>query len=193
MSHWFCFNSDRSKNFDMNSSEKDEIPMLSVNPKQLSDEYEDSTFDKFPSWSKSVSMSARMSSTTSWHESNFIGRTSRNERPSYVQMSGPLYVKSKPENFYDAKLEVPGQQDKLLSTYKHPTNDGMSTSGLVHNTHNDKNEHLLRSGQLGMCNDPYCTTCPSYYNDRPPKGKRGKISDLYDSKVNFSFCDRSII
>ncbi|VVA99348.1 unnamed protein product [Arabis nemorensis] len=23
---------------------------------------------------------------------------------------------------------------------------------------------LLRSGRLGMCNDPYCTTCPSHYN-----------------------------
>ncbi|KAL8202024.1 hypothetical protein R6Q57_011171 [Mikania cordata] len=26
-----------------------------------------------------------------------------------------------------------------------------------------KNEYLLRSGQLGMCSDPYCTTCPSSY------------------------------
>ncbi|KAJ0702466.1 putative cyclic nucleotide-binding domain, Ion transport domain, rmlC-like jelly roll [Helianthus annuus] len=26
-----------------------------------------------------------------------------------------------------------------------------------------KNEHLLKSGRLGMCNDPYCTTCPSSY------------------------------
>ncbi|KAK1406402.1 hypothetical protein QVD17_41699 [Tagetes erecta] len=35
--------------------------------------------------------------------------------------------------------------------------------------HNEtKNEHLFRSGQLGMCNDPYCTTCPStsYYKGR---------------------------
>lgn len=23
-----------------------------------------------------------------------------------------------------------------------------------------KHEYLLRSGPLGMCNDPYCTTCP---------------------------------
>ncbi|KAD7477307.1 hypothetical protein R6Q59_007130 [Mikania micrantha] len=30
--------------------------------------------------------------------------------------------------------------------------------------HNEtKNEYLLRSGQLGMCNDPYCTTCPTSY------------------------------
>ncbi|KAI7738647.1 hypothetical protein M8C21_003629 [Ambrosia artemisiifolia] len=28
-----------------------------------------------------------------------------------------------------------------------------------------KNEHLMKSGPLGMCSDPYCTTCPSsYYN-----------------------------
>uniref|UniRef100_A0A6N2K9W8 Ion transport domain-containing protein n=1 Tax=Salix viminalis TaxID=40686 RepID=A0A6N2K9W8_SALVM len=24
----------------------------------------------------------------------------------------------------------------------------------------------MRSGQLGMCNDPYCTTCPSYYHSK---------------------------
>ncbi|KAJ9542674.1 hypothetical protein OSB04_029180 [Centaurea solstitialis] len=26
------------------------------------------------------------------------------------------------------------------------------------------NEHLLRSGQLGMCNNPYCTICPSSFS-----------------------------
>ncbi|KAI4352048.1 hypothetical protein L6164_006334 [Bauhinia variegata] len=26
-----------------------------------------------------------------------------------------------------------------------------------------KNEHLLRSGRMGICNDPYCTTCPAYF------------------------------
>ncbi|KAI3797720.1 hypothetical protein L1987_32983 [Smallanthus sonchifolius] len=28
----------------------------------------------------------------------------------------------------------------------------------------EKNKHLLKSGQLGICNDPYCTTCPTSYN-----------------------------
>ncbi|ERN11112.1 hypothetical protein AMTR_s00024p00155680 [Amborella trichopoda] len=32
------------------------------------------------------------------------------------------------------------------------------------NSYDGKNEHLLRSGPLGRCNDPFCTTCPSYYN-----------------------------
>ncbi|XP_024990997.1 probable cyclic nucleotide-gated ion channel 20, chloroplastic isoform X2 [Cynara cardunculus var. scolymus] len=44
-----------------------------------------------------------------------------------------------------------------------------------------KNEHLLRSGQLGMCNDPYCTTCPSSFNYKEQL-KNSKESRLFVSK-----------
>ncbi|KAJ9542673.1 hypothetical protein OSB04_029179 [Centaurea solstitialis] len=46
-----------------------------------------------------------------------------------------------------------------------------------HQLEDQKNEHLLRSGQLGMCNDPYCTTCPSAYNykEKKPKNARGRF------------------
>lgn len=33
---------------------------------------------------------------------------------------------------------------------------GVREAGRGHGTH----AHLLKSGPLGMCNDPYCTTCP---------------------------------
>ncbi|MQL90905.1 hypothetical protein Taro_023503 [Colocasia esculenta] len=38
-----------------------------------------------------------------------------------------------------------------------------------------RNQHLLDSGQLGMCNDPYCTTCPAAYHSSavPPPGRHG--------------------
>ncbi|MCO5548611.1 hypothetical protein L7F22_002071 [Adiantum nelumboides] len=39
------------------------------------------------------------------------------------------------------------------------------------------NEHLLRSGPLGRCDDPFCTTCPLYF-DRPQPGTRPFYSSL---------------
>ncbi|KAG2271678.1 hypothetical protein Bca52824_066233 [Brassica carinata] len=44
-----------------------------------------------------------------------------------------------------------------------------------------KHAHLLRSGQLGMCNDPYCTTCPSYYNRKAAQIPTSRVSAIFDS------------
>ncbi|KAL8487602.1 hypothetical protein ACS0TY_024063 [Phlomoides rotata] len=44
-----------------------------------------------------------------------------------------------------------------------------------------KNEHLLRSGQLGMCNDPYCTACPMYYSVKG-RQKPSRTSEIFDAK-----------
>ena len=51
------------------------------------------------------------------------------------------------------------------------------------NDYNRKNEHLMRSGQLGMCNDPYCTTCPTYFKASQPRTRR--TSAIFDPKVLF--------
>jgi cyclic nucleotide gated channel len=48
-----------------------------------------------------------------------------------------------------------------------------------------KHANLLRSGQLGMCNDPYCTTCPSYYNRKAAQIPTSRVSALFDSTVKF--------
>ena len=46
-----------------------------------------------------------------------------------------------------------------------------------------RNEHLLRSGQLGTCNDPNCTTCPTNCHLRAASWKYSKTSALFDSHV----------
>ncbi|XP_057247070.1 probable cyclic nucleotide-gated ion channel 20, chloroplastic isoform X2 [Beta vulgaris subsp. vulgaris] len=169
----------------MNTYERDETPMLSVNPDPLSDENENPTYNKSPLWMRSVSVSARMSPAESWEESNFAGHGPlRSDITSFVQMSGPLYVKSKPDYSYDAKSQAPGLQDKLQLTEKYSKNDGMTMNGWEHTGYNEKNTHLLRSGQLGMCNDPYCTTCPSDYNYRSQQGKFRRTSDIFDAKFH---------
>ncbi|KNA25981.1 hypothetical protein SOVF_001500 [Spinacia oleracea] len=165
----------------MDSYERDEIPMLSVNPRPFFGQLEDSSSDNFSSRTRSASMSARMSSAESWRESNFVGHTGP-DKNSFVQMSGPLYVRSKPDNSYGDTSESP--EKKLQLTHKYSTNEGIIKNDWVQNNNNEKNEHLLRSGQLGMCNDPYCTTCPSYYNYRPPQGKYRRTSDIFDTKFH---------
>ncbi|KAL7612182.1 hypothetical protein Lser_V15G05339 [Lactuca serriola] len=47
-----------------------------------------------------------------------------------------------------------------------------------------KNKHLLRSGQLGMCNASYCTSCPiSCYYERPLTFRVSQRFDHYNDDV----------
>jgi len=49
------------------------------------------------------------------------------------------------------------------------------------NNHDGENEHLEKSGPLGMCDDPYCTTCPTYFKASQPTNP--KYSNEFDPKV----------
>ncbi|KAJ8433294.1 hypothetical protein Cgig2_012862 [Carnegiea gigantea] len=161
--------------------ERDEIPMLSDSHPQLFDELEDSALDKF-SWTRSVSDSG-----ASFQENGNVGHTGplRSERRmALVQMSGPLYIKSKPEKPYDPNPDVRGQQGNVQLTDTYSTYDGVAKHGGVHNVLAEKNERLLKSGPLGMCNDPYCTTCPSYYHYKAPQGRFRRTSDIFDTKFH---------
>lgn len=41
-----------------------------------------------------------------------------------------------------------------------------------------KHEHLLKSGPLGKCNDPFCTTCPFLYDDHSVGFQPVKVCSL---------------
>lgn len=77
-------------------------------------------------------------------------------------------------------------------------NDAASSSSTISSVsnptrrrpHSLANEHLLRSGPLGRCDDPFCTTCPlSYENAQPGPRPLEPIMSL-DQRVNASFSDR---
>lgn len=51
------------------------------------------------------------------------------------------------------------------------------------NNHDGENEHLRKSGQLGMCDDPYCTTCPTYF--KASQKRNPKASTIFYPKVFF--------
>ncbi|KAL8530088.1 hypothetical protein ACS0TY_007251 [Phlomoides rotata] len=103
------------------------------------------------------SVSFSVPSDSSSYEPNLVGFTG----PLRIQRgAGPLYP---PRGAPEPKREGHSSKDR---------NDDMA-----------KNEHLLRSGQLGVCNDPYCTTCPIFYNVQGRKKPSSKTSE-FDAKFH---------
>ncbi|QCD92396.1 probable cyclic nucleotide-gated ion channel 20, chloroplastic isoform X2 [Vigna unguiculata] len=75
---------------------------------------------------------------------------------SLVGDSGSLYATPETDNLMQHSIVVTGNK----------------TEESTDESYDSINEHLLRSGKLGICNDPYCTTCPSYFKSsqlRNPK------------------------
>ncbi|GJW41993.1 hypothetical protein Tco_0070792 [Tanacetum coccineum] len=119
----------------MDGTEKDDMPMLSVKD-WPSDRHESNKKRRFKTENRSVSISIPVSSS----ELN-------SRAPNHIGFAGPL-----PSDRISPAEPVEQDQGKI---HKHQeTDDGKEA----------KNEHLLRSGQLGICNDPYCTTCPTPYS-----------------------------
>ncbi|XP_059645561.1 probable cyclic nucleotide-gated ion channel 20, chloroplastic isoform X2 [Cornus florida] len=169
----------------MAASEKDVTPMLSGTYLQV-DECEDSQLRKFVSTTRSASISIPMDSVESYgHENNLVGHTGplRSERKiPLIQMSGPLYIGRKHENLFRPTKGATGHKSIESTVEKYPSFRGMDHNNSPDN-YAGKNEHLLRSGQLGICNDPYCTRCPAYYNFNEHQ-KNSNSSVILDPKFH---------
>lgn len=167
--------------------EKDEIPMLSDSQPKSSDRNIDFRLQTFAARTRSASMSLTMNSTDSFEtEANLVGLTGplRNERRTqFIQMSGPLYSNRKPDHIFRRNQGVTGVNLVENKAERFPSFNGMDQNEWPDDRYEAKNEHLLRSGQLGMCNDPYCTTCPTYY--KATQSKHSKSSGIFDPKVFF--------
>ncbi|XP_006478110.2 probable cyclic nucleotide-gated ion channel 20, chloroplastic isoform X3 [Citrus sinensis] len=170
----------------MAGDEKDEMPMLSDSQSKSSDRNFDFRLQTFASRTRSASMSITMNSTDSFEpEANLVGLTGplRNERRTqFLQMSGPLYSNRKPDHIFRRNQGVTGVNLVETKAEKFPSFSGMDQNDWLDNRYEAKNEHLLRSGQLGMCNDPYCTTCPTYY--KATQSKHSKSSGIFDPKFH---------
>ncbi|CAA2981001.1 probable cyclic nucleotide-gated ion channel 20, chloroplastic isoform X1 [Olea europaea subsp. europaea] len=169
----------------MDASEKDEVPMLSA-AQLLSNER-----NKTPIWISSRTRSASMSLPTnsmdySEQGNNLVGFTGplRNGRQtSFKQLSGPLYVSNKHVGNLQPNQGALRRKATESNFERYPSLDGMVRNGWPDDNYAGRNEHLLRSGQLGMCNDPYCTVCPSSYNFKGQQ-KISRTSDVFDAKVH---------
>lgn len=176
----------------MEGSDRDVTPMLS-NIHLRSDDGNNSTNRNFSSRTRSASMSIPMS----YHDSseqeeqsihNFVGFTGplRTERRNtFIQMSGPLRANRnnefvfKPPQVQNNNNNVEPQVEKYPSSIDRTNDD----DDWLRDDYAGKNAHLLRSGQLGMCNDPYCTTCPTYFNVNKERQKHSRTSEIFDAKV----------
>ncbi|CBI35308.3 hypothetical protein VitviT2T_026811 [Vitis vinifera] len=156
----------RSKVLEMSDLEKDETPMLSDAYSQYLDKPRVSHSDRLTSRNRSASSSIPMNSMESYQtESNLVNHTGplRNEKKTpFIPMSGPLL---KSEGFFPPTPGVRGHRKAEPRAEKFPSFNGMEWNNWPHNNYAGKNEHLLRSGQLGVCNDPYCTICPTHFID----------------------------
>ncbi|KAF9624711.1 hypothetical protein IFM89_013249 [Coptis chinensis] len=170
----------------MAPSENEEIPMLSSIRSQLSDEHMDNEPQRLSSRTRSASMSIPMYAMDSYGSRNhFVSHTgplrSESRAPMKQQMSGPLNSNWKSGgNVVWPVTALKGRTSATVQALEFPSFNGADKKTLPDDNLSVKNEHLLRSGQLGKCNDPYCTTCPTYYNFNATQQK--KDSTRFESK-----------
>lgn len=145
----------------MNHFDYDEVPIMFEACSQRSDEPEDSSFRKNISRTPSASISISMASL----DPSDTGPLRTVRKTPTNQMSGPLYATG---NSFQTSLVMARNKVGENKTYD--------------SDYGRRNEHLLMSGQLGMCNDPYCTTCPTYIKVSHQRKPRASI--LFDPKVS---------
>ncbi|KAJ6760110.1 CYCLIC NUCLEOTIDE-GATED ION CHANNEL 15-RELATED-RELATED [Salix purpurea] len=167
--------------------DKDNIPMLSDTHPKPENEIVDSRFRPFLSRTQSASTSIHLDSMESYgYGTNLVGFTGplRSARkPPLVQMSGPLYVTSNTGNLFLANHGVTAGIKVESKPEKHPSFNGMDQHDWD-DKYTATNVHLMRSGQLGMCSDPYCTTCPLYYHSTASQQRHAKAYSIFDSKFH---------
>ncbi|KAG7582340.1 Cyclic nucleotide-binding-like [Arabidopsis suecica] len=140
-------------------NENEETPLLPISDSS-------SRTSDFTSRTRTVSLSNLSSSVDGFENSTVVfgytGPLRTRRHPPLLQLSGPLYSTCKPEPLF---LPLPSSDSVGVSSQpeRYP-----SFAALEHENSSDdesllKHANLLGSGQLGMCNDLYCTTCPSDY------------------------------
>ncbi|KAH9290367.1 hypothetical protein KI387_034484, partial [Taxus chinensis] len=160
--------------FSMARDTIDEVPMLSNSQLQRSSEVEVEVLS-FPTRSASMSLHAMGGIRRQEQENKVIPFSGpiRNEgkRNTFIPMSGPLpMVRASEGTSMSALLRTVGKAEGTGTNSR----GAASLSGGGHGMNDNrgkKHEHLLKSGPLGRCNDPFCTTCPSYYvkNTKKPQ------------------------
>ncbi|KAK4402512.1 putative cyclic nucleotide-gated ion channel 20, chloroplastic [Sesamum angolense] len=98
-------------------------------------------------------------------------------------MSGPLYVNRNHEFVFQGPEGALRKKTPESKIERYPSIDRVENNDWPSSDYAGKNEHLLKSGQLGMCNDPYCTTCPTYYNVKG-RQKHSRTSEIFDAKFH---------
>ncbi|KAK4280608.1 hypothetical protein QN277_012214 [Acacia crassicarpa] len=159
--------------------EKDEVPML-LETKQPSVELVESKLQRLISRTRSESISIPMSSMEPYErETSLVGHTGplRSERKiPFAQMSGPLHVTNRHGNLSLQNVNATGNKAVESMTEK------IALHGRVGNDWQNNNAHKNEHSQLGTCNDPCCTTCPTYF--KISQQRNPEASGLFDPKFH---------
>ncbi|CAN6577735.1 unnamed protein product [Malus baccata var. baccata] len=163
-----------------------EVPILPNTLPQYSEDNGQLLFDAFVSQNRKASVSIPMSSMdldTSYEgEQRLEGHTGplgSQSKPLFGPVSGPLYANDRPDSIFRAAQALTAGQEVVEPAGEiFPSTNATNQNEWTDENYAGKNEHLLRSGQLGLCNDPYCTTCPTYN----PKAAHRRTSEIFDSK-----------
>ncbi|CAL1406130.1 unnamed protein product [Linum trigynum] len=160
----------------MADDDRDEVPMLSISGANslMSDEVvDDARYRDVLLRSRSATFTIPVDRYENEnHLGGFTGPLRSERRMPPTQLSGPLFISSPSEHVSHQKPGLP--RNKTVKQDYHWSRD----------KHGAKNEHLLRSGPLGMCSDPYCTTCPTYYNTTAAKQKHSRTSLIFDHQFH---------
>ncbi|BAU02617.1 hypothetical protein LR48_Vigan10g044800 [Vigna angularis] len=147
---------------------------------------EHSRSGKVVSRTRSASVSIPVISMESYErEISLVGHTGRLpsvRKPSLMHMSGPLYVTNGTENPLKHTIVVEGNKVVESKTEKF-CNLSEKDENHCNNNYDTKNEHLVRSRLLGTCNDPYCTTCPTYF--KTSMQRLPNDSTVFDPQFHF--------
>ncbi|XP_031104447.1 probable cyclic nucleotide-gated ion channel 20, chloroplastic isoform X1 [Ipomoea triloba] len=167
--------------------ERDVVPMLSATDSQA-DESDESRYRRF-SYRARRSLSIPANSMEPYDTENshfgFTGPLRNERRTSYIQMSGPLYIGQKASitnNLRTSQVAL-GRKSTRQTVEIYPSTAIRESSDWEDYDYAQKNEHLLRSGQLGVCNDPYCTTCPTI-DILKAQGQKSKSPEIFDHKFH---------
>lgn len=149
-------------------NEKDDVPMLPISSSS-------SRTRSFTSRFRSTSLANTSSAIDGFDSSNVVlgytGPLQTYRRPAFVQMSASLPSTLIPEPLFLHPTPTGGSSHSIGVSSSQP--ESCPFAALEHKNSDD--ELGLRSGQLEVCNDPYCTTCPSYYNPKPAQIPPSKV------------------
>lgn len=169
----------------MAAFEKDDIPMLSNTDPPLLDEEVDSYFPSYASLGRSSSLSIPTTSSGMYgSEANLVGYTGplRSERKSSFIVNGSKYTGHKSEKLSQSNPVVTESKTAEQLADKFPSSKTKDEPDWYIHNYAGRNEHLIRSGQLGVCNDPFCITCPTY-NFKALQQKSSRTAGIFDPVV----------
>lgn len=164
----------------MADSERQNVSLLSAAGERIAADYEDRRCRALTSRTRSASMSSMDTHQNLTHRVGHSGPLRSERKKVFKTMSGPIYCAPIRENLFRLNQREGQRRGAEFTKLKHPSLSIKDQNHHPKDSSAGRHEHLMRSGQLGECSDPYCTTCPTYYSSEDAKRKASNSSRIFD-------------